>query len=273
MDYGRGDLADALAAEYVIGTLRGGARRRFEALLPAHSELRQATLAWHERLMPLTAAIPPVQPSSEVWRRISDRLERRQDAGSRSPWQRLAFWRGLAAFASVAAISLAILARQSARGGAADRRCPRRDRRRRERRGNGADRRQHQRRRRDARDQTDRSGRGSRRSLARALGGAERRARRARSACCRRTAASSPCAVASSPAPTRSRSPSSRQAARPPARRPGRSSTPGSSRCSETTRRGSDCSLPSPSLREGGRRRRPADAGRLQQRPIRRAQA
>jgi anti-sigma-K factor RskA len=108
MDYGRGDLADALAAEYVIGTLRGGARRRFEALLPAHSELRQATLAWHERLMPLTAVIPPVQPSSEVWRRISDRLERRQDAGSRSPWQRLAFWRGLAAFASVAALSLAI---------------------------------------------------------------------------------------------------------------------------------------------------------------------
>jgi anti-sigma-K factor RskA len=58
--------------------------------------------------MPLTAVIPPVQPSSEVWRRISDRLERRQDAGSRSPWQRLAFWRGLAAFASVAALSLAI---------------------------------------------------------------------------------------------------------------------------------------------------------------------
>jgi anti-sigma-K factor RskA len=109
MDYGRGALADALAAEYVIGTLRGGARRRFEALLPAHSELRQATLAWHERLMPLTAVIPPVQPSSEVWRRISDRLERRQDAGLRSPWQRLAFWRGLAAFASVAAVSLAIL--------------------------------------------------------------------------------------------------------------------------------------------------------------------
>jgi anti-sigma-K factor RskA len=109
MDYGRGDRADALAAEYVIGTLRGGARRRFESLLPAHGALRQATRAWHERLMPLTAAIPPVQPSSEVWRRISDRLDRRKDGAARAPWQRLALWRGLAAFASIAAISLAVL--------------------------------------------------------------------------------------------------------------------------------------------------------------------
>ncbi|MEO8836849.1 MAG: anti-sigma factor [Caldimonas sp.] len=109
MDYGRSDLADALAAEYVLGTLRGGARRRFEALLPAHSELHQATLAWHERLMPLTGVLAPVQPSSEVWRRISDRLDRRKDARAGSAWQRLAFWRGLTAFATVAAIGLAVL--------------------------------------------------------------------------------------------------------------------------------------------------------------------
>ena len=49
MDYSRKDLADALAAEYVIGPLRGGARRRFESLLPAHSALREATLAWSDR--------------------------------------------------------------------------------------------------------------------------------------------------------------------------------------------------------------------------------
>ncbi len=80
MDYGRSDRADALAADYVIGTLRGAARRRFEALLPAHAELREATMAWRDRLMPLTAVLAPVQPSSEVWRRISDRLEAgRQD--------------------------------------------------------------------------------------------------------------------------------------------------------------------------------------------------
>ena len=66
MDYSRKHLADALAAEYVTGTMRGGARRRFESLLPAHSALREATLAWSERLMPLTAALAPVEPSGDV---------------------------------------------------------------------------------------------------------------------------------------------------------------------------------------------------------------
>jgi anti-sigma-K factor RskA len=108
MDYSRQDLADALAADYVIGTMRGGARRRFEALLPAHSTLRAATLAWSERLMPLTAALAPVEPSGEVWRRISDRLDRRKSVVA-GAWSRLSFWRGLTAFASVAAIGLAVL--------------------------------------------------------------------------------------------------------------------------------------------------------------------
>jgi anti-sigma-K factor RskA len=108
MDYGRSDLADALAADYVIGTMRGGARRRFEALLPAHAGLRRATVEWQERLMPLTVAIEPVQPSGDVWRRISDRLDRRKSVVA-GAWQRLAFWRSLTAFASAAAIALVVL--------------------------------------------------------------------------------------------------------------------------------------------------------------------
>jgi anti-sigma-K factor RskA len=108
MDYGRSELADALAADYVIGTMRGAARRRFEALLPAHAGLRRATVEWQERLMPLTVAIEPVQPAGDVWRRVSDRLDRRKSVVA-GAWQRLAFWRSLTAFASVAAIALVVL--------------------------------------------------------------------------------------------------------------------------------------------------------------------
>lgn len=120
MDYGRIDLADRLSAAYVTGTLRGAARRRFEALLPAHPGLRAATSAWQERLMPLTLAIPPEAPPPRVWQRIRARIEgpaadaaQPQRLRATTP-SRLAFWRGLAAFASVAAIALAaVLARPS----------------------------------------------------------------------------------------------------------------------------------------------------------------
>ncbi|MCE9659951.1 MAG: anti-sigma factor [Burkholderiales bacterium] len=109
MDYGRPELADRLAAEYAAGTLRGPARRRFESLLPAHPLLREATRAWEQRLMPLTASIAPVQPSGEVWRRVSERIGGGQAKAPGGTWSRLAFWRGLSAFASVAAIGLAAL--------------------------------------------------------------------------------------------------------------------------------------------------------------------
>lgn len=112
MDYSRPELADRLAAEYVSGLLRGPARRRFEALLPAHATLRGAVRAWQERLMPLTAVIAPQQPSPEVWKRIEARLHGTATVADpvRTPWWRqLAFWRGFSALASVATLALAVM--------------------------------------------------------------------------------------------------------------------------------------------------------------------
>lgn len=114
MDHSRPELADRLAAEYVAGLLRGPARRRFEALLPAHPALRAAVRAWQERLMPLTAAIEPQQPSAAVWQRIEQRLQGGLAAPAPTPtpagwWRRLAFWRGFSALAGVAALALAVM--------------------------------------------------------------------------------------------------------------------------------------------------------------------
>ena len=74
MDYSRANLANALAAEYASGLLRGSARRRFEALLPAHPTWTRAVRAWEDRLMPLTAVVAPVAPSAAVWARIEARI-------------------------------------------------------------------------------------------------------------------------------------------------------------------------------------------------------
>ena len=115
MDYSRPELAERLAAEYVAGLMRGPARRRFEALLPAHANLRAAVRAWQDRLMPLTAPIAPLQPSPAVWRRIEQRIASGPSAmaastAAESPavWRRLAFWRGFAGVASMAAVALAV---------------------------------------------------------------------------------------------------------------------------------------------------------------------
>jgi anti-sigma-K factor RskA len=110
MDYARTALADRLAASYVAGTLRGPARRRFEALLPSHAALRAATRSWEVRLMPLTVVLEPEPPPPQLWERIRARIDSLE--GITPPPRlgaRLAFWRGLAAFAGVAALSLAVL--------------------------------------------------------------------------------------------------------------------------------------------------------------------
>jgi anti-sigma-K factor RskA len=114
MDYSHPQLAERLAADYVAGTLRGPARRRFEALLPAHPLLRQAVREWQTRLMPLTVSLEPQKPPAAVWQRIEARIGASAPARVARPepagwWQRLALWRGIAGFASAAALGLAVL--------------------------------------------------------------------------------------------------------------------------------------------------------------------
>lgn len=112
MDYSRTPLADRLAADYVLGTLRGAARRRFETLIPAHPSLRSAVQGWQSRLGVLSADVTPVEPSAEVWARIQKRLFSDLVAAPARWWQRLGVWQGWAATATVAALALGLLLSQ-----------------------------------------------------------------------------------------------------------------------------------------------------------------
>lgn len=110
MDYAREQRADALAAQYVTGTLRGRARARFESLLPGHPALREAVQAWQERLMPLTLAVAPVAPPPRVWRAIEARLWPAPAAAAAAGrwWQRLSLWRGVSGLATAAVLVLTV---------------------------------------------------------------------------------------------------------------------------------------------------------------------
>jgi len=109
MDYANPKLADQLAAAYATGTLRGPARRRFEALLPSHPALRDALQSWQARLMPLTVVVQPEAPPDRVWRKVEAQLWPPAAApGAPTWWQRLSLWRGLAGLATVAALSMSL---------------------------------------------------------------------------------------------------------------------------------------------------------------------
>jgi anti-sigma-K factor RskA len=90
-------LRDRLAAEYVLGTLRGGARRRFETWLRDDRLLRAAVADWQGRLAGLAELQQPVTPPARVWEGIERRLRGAAPATAspQAPWWQ--FWRAPAA--------------------------------------------------------------------------------------------------------------------------------------------------------------------------------
>jgi anti-sigma-K factor RskA len=85
------ELVDRLAAEYVLGTLRHRARRRFERWLLS-PQVGALVKAWEDRLAGLEPQLTPVAPPATVWRGIENKLELRKL--DRRPAMR---WLGIAA--------------------------------------------------------------------------------------------------------------------------------------------------------------------------------
>lgn len=96
---------DALCGEYLLGTLQGAARRRFERALREEPRVALRLRHWQEIFAPRYSSMAEVQPSPQSWKR----LERELGLGRyRTPWhRRLGFWRGFAA-AATAALMLGI---------------------------------------------------------------------------------------------------------------------------------------------------------------------
>ncbi|WP_159912528.1 anti-sigma factor [Pantoea sp. 18069] len=100
----------ALAGEYVLGTLSPAEHQAVEAQLASNPALRDAVDAWQQRFVPLVSLVEPVPPSAHLWRRVERSLDHMQVASKAAsarpvrkllPWwrdvQSLALWRGLTA--------------------------------------------------------------------------------------------------------------------------------------------------------------------------------
>lgn len=95
-------LRDRLAAEYVAGTLRGGARRRFEGWMYSDAALRTLVREWEGRLLPMHEFARAETPSPHIWRNIETRLHLKPE---RSRWH---FWRGFGLGLGSAAVAAAL---------------------------------------------------------------------------------------------------------------------------------------------------------------------
>ncbi len=95
-------VLDMLCGEYLLGTLRGAARRRFERALREEPRVALRLRHWQTVIAPRYSEKIAVQPSAKVWKRLELELGLSR---FRAPWhRRLGVWRALAAGATAALV-------------------------------------------------------------------------------------------------------------------------------------------------------------------------
>ena len=118
-------LIEQLAASYALGTLRGGARRRFEALARNNAGVRAAAMIWQSRMSSVAELQAQSAPSPAVWTRIENLVnaekqaaamrdmrakaqaeDRRATRASGGWWASLGLWRG----GAIAGVLVAVVA-------------------------------------------------------------------------------------------------------------------------------------------------------------------
>jgi len=108
---------DLIAAEYVLGTLSGKARDRFENMLHYDADLRYLVDEWSDRLGVMGGNITPISPPPRVWRSLASRLGLAQDpqniqasatTGISDWWRSLVLWRSTSLLTTLAVIAMAV---------------------------------------------------------------------------------------------------------------------------------------------------------------------
>jgi anti-sigma-K factor RskA len=85
MNYNTPERADALAAQYVLGTLSRRARTRFARFIGIDRGITDAVHAWEARLLPFAESVAPVSPPERVWQQILARVQGRREPTPAAP--------------------------------------------------------------------------------------------------------------------------------------------------------------------------------------------
>jgi anti-sigma-K factor RskA len=128
------ELLNHLAMAYALGTLRGHARLRLEAIAREQPAVRAAMLSWQAQLASLNELQLPVKPNDVVWWRINQQVtalkERDREKASaklsasepttastladvaQSWWQSVKLWQGAALVFAIAALAIGLSRQQ-----------------------------------------------------------------------------------------------------------------------------------------------------------------
>ena len=118
MNYLSDDRRNALSSEYVLGTLQGPARIRFQRLLMQHPSMRKTLRHWEGHLNALGGSLPSQAVPAHVWENIQIRLGFIESAAMASvtPANIVQFadrpsrkWQWLSSLSAAAAVIFAVL--------------------------------------------------------------------------------------------------------------------------------------------------------------------
>ena len=105
MKLARHPRLDALCGEYLVGTMRGRARRRFERALKEEPFVAARLATWQRTFAPRPSDQMRIQPHPGTWRRLESDLGL---ARYREPWwRRVGLWRVWATAATAALVIVA----------------------------------------------------------------------------------------------------------------------------------------------------------------------
>ena len=103
------EQVEYLAAEYVLGTLHGAARRRFDQLVTDRADVRFAVWRWERHLNGFASGLEPRRPPQRVWRNIRRRIDYSQPKKSTLLGRWRGLWLALPTAAAAAWLAIAIL--------------------------------------------------------------------------------------------------------------------------------------------------------------------
>ncbi len=98
---------EAIAAEYVLGTLDAQSAARVATALVSEPAWREAVTQWEARLAPLALLVRPETPPNNLWDRIGERIAPAEPPKQRQRRRAGWLWTGWAIVASLLAAALA----------------------------------------------------------------------------------------------------------------------------------------------------------------------